>query len=152
MRRLVPAVVVLTVLCFLGAGDALAQGRGAQRGGGGWGAGTAYARLYNPQTVESISGEVVSVARITPMKSMYYGLHLMLKTDRETISVHLGPGWYIENQDVSILPRDRVEVTGSRINFEGKPAIIAATVKKGDEELALRDASGFPAWSGWRRR
>lgn len=155
MRRLVPAVVVLTVLGVLGAGDALAQGRGAQRGGGGgggWGAGTAYARLYNPQTVESISGEVVSVDHITPMKGMSYGVHLMVKTDRETISVHLGPGWYLENQDTAILANDRVEVRGSRVTFEGKPAIIAATVKKGEAELTLRDAAGFPTWSGWRRR
>jgi hypothetical protein len=145
-------VAVLTILGALGAHEALAQRGNAQRGGGGWGPGTAYSRLYNPQTVETISGEVVSVARITPMKGMYSGVHLMVKTDRETISVHLGPGWYIDNQDVTILPKDRVEVRGSRITFEGKPAIIAATVTKGDEELALRDANGFPAWSGWRRR
>jgi hypothetical protein len=25
-------------------------------------------------------------------------------------------------------------------------------VKKGDEVLKLRDDSGFPVWSGWRRR
>jgi len=24
------------------------------------------------------------------------GVHLMLKTDKETISVHLGPVWYID--------------------------------------------------------
>lgn len=152
MTRLRPVVLVLTVLGVLGAHDALAQRGSGQRGGGGWGPGTAYSRLYNPQTVETISGEVVSVARITPMKGMYSGVHLVVKTDRETISVHLGPGWYIDNQDVTILPKDRVEVRGSRITFEGKPAIIAATVKKGDEELTLRDASGFPIWSGWRRR
>jgi hypothetical protein len=152
MRRLVPVVVVLTVLGTLGAYEALAQRGNAQRGGGGWGPGVAYARLYNPQTVETISGEVVSVGRITPMKGMYYGVHVTLKTDRETISVHLGPGWYIENQDATILPKDRIEVTGSRITFEGKPTMIAATVKKGDEQMVLRDANGFPAWSGWRRR
>jgi len=152
MRRLVPVVAVLTVLGVLGVNEAMAQRGTSQGGGGGWGPGTAYARLYNPQTVETISGEVVSVGRITPAQGMSYGVHLMVKTDRETISVHLGPGWYIENQDVTILPKDRVEVRGSRITFEGKPAIIAATVKKGDEELALRDAAGHPAWSGWRRR
>jgi hypothetical protein len=43
-------------------------------------------------------------------------------------------------------------VRGSRVTFDGKPAIIAATVRKGDEELALRDAAGRPVWSGWRRR
>jgi hypothetical protein len=45
-----------------------------------------------------------------------------------------------------------VEVKGSRVTFEGKPAIIAAEVKKGDEVLKLRDENGFPMWSGWRRR
>jgi hypothetical protein len=74
----------------------------------------------------------------------------MVKTDKETISVHLGPGWYIENQDVKIEPHDRIEVKGSRITFEGKPAIIAAEVKKGDETLVLQDTSGFPVLSGWR--
>ena len=41
---------------------------------------------------------------------------------------------------------------GARTTFAGKPAIIAAEVKKGDEVLKLRDDSGFPVWSGWRRR
>ena len=45
----------------------------------------------------------------------------------------MGPGWFIENQDIKIEPKDKVEVKGSRITFEGKPAIIAAEVKKGDE-------------------
>jgi hypothetical protein len=37
------------------------------------------------------------------------------------------------------------------VTFEGKPAIIAAEIKKGDETLRLRDDAGVPAWSGWRR-
>ncbi len=75
----------------------------------------------------------------------------MLKTDKETISVHLGPGWYIEKQDINIEPKDKIEATGSRITFGGKPAIIAAEVKKGDEVLKLRDENGFPVWAGWRK-
>ncbi|MBW7899642.1 hypothetical protein B188_10370 [Candidatus Brocadiaceae bacterium B188] len=122
------------------------------RGGGGWGMGAPYNRMYDPKTVETISGEVVSVDIITPAKGMGYGVHLMVKTVKETISVHLGPGWYIENQDTKIEPKDKVEVTGSRITFEGKPAIIAAEVKKDDEILKLRDEKGFPLWSGWKRR
>jgi hypothetical protein len=83
---------------------------------------------------------------------MSYGVHLSLKSDKETIDVHLGPGWYIENQSITIEPGDKVEILGSRIMFDGKPAIIAAEVKEGDEILQLRDKNGFPAWSGWRRR
>ena len=48
-----------------------------------------------------------------------------MKTDRETVSVHLGPSWYLENQDVKIEPKDKVEVKGSRIMFGDKPALIA---------------------------
>ncbi|MHC4182894.1 MAG: hypothetical protein ACYSR0_06045 [Planctomycetota bacterium] len=122
------------------------------KGSGGWGPKTNYGRMYNPETVETVSGEVVSIEKITPGKGMYYGIHLTVKTDKETISVHLGPGWFIENQSITIEPEDKIEVKGSRVSFEGKPAIIAAEVNKGEEILALRDENGFPAWSGWRRR
>jgi hypothetical protein len=93
----------------------------------------------------------VDVEQVTPMKGMSSGVHLMVKTEKETVSVHLGPAWYIENQDVKIEPKDKVEIKGSRVTFEGKPAIIAAEIKKGDETLRLRDDAGVPAWSGWRR-
>jgi hypothetical protein len=45
-----------------------------------------------------------------------------------------------------------IEVRGSRVTFEGKPALIAAEVMKGDGTLRLRDQDGYPAWAGWRRR
>jgi len=122
------------------------------RDSGGWGPGSQYNRMYDPKTMETLSGEVTSVDRITPGKGMTGGIHMNVKTDKETISVHLGPSWYIENQDVKIASKDKVEVKGARVTFAGKPAIIAAEVKKGDEVLKLRDDSGFPAWSGWRRR
>jgi len=60
--------------------------------------------------------------------------------------------WHVENQDIKIEAGDRIEVKGSRITYAGKPAIIAAEVKKGDEILTLRDENGFPVWAGWRRR
>jgi len=122
------------------------------KGSGGWGPKTNYGRMYNPETVETVSGEVVSIEKITPGKGMYYGIHLTVKTDKETISIHLGPGWFIENQSITIEPEDKIEVKGSRVSFEGKPAIVAAEVNKGEEILVLRDENGFPAWSGWRRR
>lgn len=136
---------------------ALAAGASAQsgmrwRGSQGWGRGSDYARLYDAKTVETVKGEVVSVQTFTPSKGMGYGVHLQLKTDKETLSVHLGPVWFIENQDVRIEPKDVVEVRASRVAFEGKPALIAAEVKKGDDMLRLRDQDGYPAWAGWRRR
>jgi len=152
MKTLVTVVAALMLFSFFIGTGALAQQGQTLRGGGGWGPGTPYTRMYNPQTVELLSGEVVSVENMTPMRGMGAGVHMMMKTDKETISVHLGPSWYIENQDITIAPADKIEAKGSRITFEGKPAIIASEVKKGADVLMLRDASGVPLWSGWRRR
>lgn len=120
--------------------------------GRGWGARDSYSRMYNPQTAETLSGEVVNVDKFTPNKNMSYGVHLTLQTPKETVPVHLGPGWYIDKQPLTIAAGDKIEVTGSRIMYQGKPAIIAAEVKKGDKVLKLRNATGIPAWAGRGRR
>jgi len=53
---------------------------------------------------------------------------------------------------MAFAPGDKVEVTGSRITYEGQPTIIAGEVKKGEQVLKLRDAAGVPAWAGQGRR
>ncbi len=151
MRRqsifsLVVAAVILT------ASIALAAPWKDWRGSGGWGMGSQYQRMYNPATVETLSGTVESVDKITPMKGMYAGVHLKVKTDKETVDVHLGPEWFVERLDTKIQKGDAIEVKGSRVTIAGKPAIIAAEVKKGDSTLVLRDSTGVPSWAGWRRR
>ena len=144
--------LITTCLVLFSSTDSLAQKGMKRKFGGGWGMGSKYGRMYDLKTVETITAAVTDVERITPLKGMSYGIHLTVKTEQETISVHLGPAWYIENQDVTIERDDGVVILGSRIDFEGKPAIIAVEVKKGDQTLILRDESGFPVWSGWKRR
>ncbi|HVO92369.1 MAG TPA: hypothetical protein VMT22_05980 [Terriglobales bacterium] len=148
------SILLVGIAMWFAASSSMAQPRPGMmwRGSGGWGPGSPYNRFYEPKTVETISGEVTKVDRITPARGMSGGVHMLVKSDKETISVHLGPSWFLENQDVKIDAKDKVEVKGSRITFGGKPAIIAAEVKKGDEVLKLRDDNGFPVWSGWRRR
>lgn len=154
MRKFGLVIVIGVTAVLFAAASTLAQPKSGMmwRGSGGWGPGSQYNRTYDPKTVETISGEVTRVDRITPAKGMSGGVHMLVKTDKETISVHLGPSWYLENQDVKIEAKDKVEVKGSKITFAGKPAVIAMEVKKGDEVLKLRDDNGFPVWSGWRRR
>jgi hypothetical protein len=147
--RTISITVALSV--FLVASVSLAGPWQGWRGSGGWGMGSSYQKMYNPTTVETVSGVVESVNKITPTKGMNSGIHLMLKMDKETIAIHLGPEWYIERQDVKLEKGDKIEVKGSRITFDGKPAIIAAEIKKGDSVLVLRDSAGVPAWAGWRR-
>jgi hypothetical protein len=106
-----------------------------------------YDRMYDPKTVATVNGEVVSVAQIAD-RGTGYGASLTLRADKKTILVYLGPGWFIEKQGLTFAPRDQVEITGSQITFQGKPAIIASMVKKGDKSLKLRDPAGIPAWAG----
>jgi len=148
-KRLIGLVVAVSML--LVASAALAQPWRGWRGSGGWGMGMPYQRMYNPAKIETITGTVEAVDKITPLRAMSSGIRLMVKTDKETISVDLGPEWYIERFDTKLEKGDKVEVKGSRATFAGKPSIIAAEVKKGDSVLVLRDSEGIPAWAGWRR-
>ena len=75
-----------------------------------------------------------------------------IKTAAGEMDVHLGPAWYIENQEMVVTAGDKVEVKGSKVDIGGKPAIIAAELTKGDETMVLRDGAGVPVWAGWRRR
>ncbi len=124
------------------------------RGSGGWGMGTPYQALYDPAKVETISGKVVGIDKAVPMRGMNYAIQMTLKTEKETLTVHLGPDWYIERLDVKIIPGDKVDVKGSKVILDAKPIIIAAELKKGDILIVLRDANGVPVWAGpgWQRR
>lgn len=121
----------------------------AQRGSGGWCSSNNYNRLFNPATIEEIKGSVVSVDKITPETGMSTGIHLMLKTEKgENISIHLGPSWYLDNQDIQFATGDAIIVKGSKIIYQNAPALIAMTVQKGEQVLTLRDKKGNPNWNG----
>lgn len=122
------------------------------QGSEGWGMGQKYQKLFDPDTVEIVSGVVVGVEKITPMEGMSSGVHLLLKTEEETIPVHLGPVWFIQRLDTKIVKGDKVEVKGSRVKMMGVPTIIAAEIKKGDSVIILRDENGVPVWSGRRMK
>jgi hypothetical protein len=124
----------------------------AQRGNGGWGQNSNYGRMFNPSTIETLTGSIVAVERIVPEAKMSYGLHLKVQTEKGVVSVHLGPTWYLDNQEIQFKEGDKVVVEGSRITFNSAPAIIAIYVEKDDHVLKLRDPSGYPVWNGWRKK
>ena len=150
-KRMVGLMVVTVFL--LTASLALAgPGKWGGRGSGGWGMGTSYQSMYDPAKLETLVGEVIGLEQTTPMKRMNQGLALMVKTEKETVSVHLGPTWYLERLDAKITVGDQVEIKGVRTTLAGKPIVLAAEVKKGDKVLVLRDAAGVPVWAGWGMR
>jgi hypothetical protein len=117
------------------------------------GAPKAAARMYDLATVETLGGEVVQVNVAPSRRTGAPGrLNLLLKTDKETVTVHLGPSRYLDQQNFKLAAGDRVEVTGSRITRPGRTFIVAGEVKKGEQVLKLRDDQGNPLWPRGRRR
>lgn len=110
--------------------------------------GTAYGQMYNDKSMETVSGELISIGKISLMNGLIHGVYVIVKSHEEKITVHLGPVWFVENQEITIKPKDKVEVKCSKITYQGKPAIIASEIKKGKETLKLRDENGFPYWNG----
>lgn len=129
----------------------LATGAWAQpgRGPGGRDGGMHYGMMWDANAVETVAGEVTAVEKYTPGRGgSSYGLRLIIKTDKETLPIILGPSWYVEQQQFAFAPKDRVAVKGSRLSIQEQPTVIAAEVKKGDQTLKLRNDQGIPLWAG----
>jgi len=100
---------------------------------------------YDRTTEVTLEGTVEQVMTVPGTHAMS-GMHLALKTDSETIHVHLGPEAFVAKQGVTFAKGDRVTVVGSRINGEGFEAILARTVRKGEKTIRLRSDEGRPLW------
>lgn len=105
---------------------------------------------YNPATVETLQGSIRSIEMQPSKNGPGYGVHLSLTVGDETVPVHLGPSWFIENQDQQLGQGDEVEIVGSRVTEDGAPFVIAREVRRGVSALVLRDEAGRPVWRGWR--
>jgi len=142
MKRLNRILALSGILLILLATSAWAQMGGAGRGGMGPGGGMGM--QYDPKTVETVSGEVTQVQQ---MQGRAGGVHLQVKTPKETLMVILGPASYLEQQKVKIAVGDKLEIKGSRMQHPQMAMLIAAELKKGDQVVKLRDDQGRPLWS-----
>ena len=142
---------LLAVLCVsvLAAGDVSARRRVSMKGAHGWGADSEYNRLYGKGRQTSITGVVVAIGTMVPLPGMSYGVFLSVKTVSGIVTVHLAPGWYIENQEFIIAPKDKVSVKGSMAEIGGKDVLLASEIRKEHLTLKLRDKNGFPFWCAW---
>jgi len=50
-----------------------------------WGSRSRYGKLYNAKSVETITGEIVKVEEVHPYSGMKAGIHLQLKSSKESI-------------------------------------------------------------------
>ena len=152
MKRMKWMVIIVAVLVLASFTLADAQRWGGKGRWGSW-AGNYYHWNWNPATVETVKGEVMTKDSITPQKGKNWspavGMTLK-KEDDYAAYVHLGPQWYIDKQELAINVGDKVEVTGSKIMVEGNMVLLVSSIKKDDKTWQLRDEKGFPFWSARR--
>ena len=110
--------------------------------------GAGHPRFFDPNTVETLSGEVVNVQR-GPVRQGGKGnlVRFTLKTDKGPVQVFLGPAKYVDAQTVKLARGDQVEVKASKITGpKGRTTFTAAEVTKGGQLMKLRDDQGTPLW------
>lgn len=100
---------------------------------------------YDPKAEVTIKG-VVEDFHESKTRGDHPGLHLVVKTETETIEVHACPLRFMKDLEFSIDKGDTVTVIGSRPG--GGEVLVAREVQKGQTSLILRDKDGTPVWTG----
>ena len=105
--------------------------------------------MYDPQTVTTVTGTVATseVSQRQRRRQMAQGM-VMLSTKEGEVMVHLGPPWYLHQQELDLKAGDTLEVKGSKITQNGVTTIMAAEVTSGGQTVKLRDEQGVPLWRG----
>jgi hypothetical protein len=133
-------VLLIMVISLALAGPALAQSGTGMGMGGGMGP-----RLYDPQTVTTVTGQVEKLEELSMGQNMAFR-EVILKTDQGSLKVHLGPGWYLDEKKFVVKAGDTVSATGSKVTLNNQPALIAREVTVNGATLKLRDDQGLPVW------
>ena len=122
------------------------------RGSDGWGTGSRYDQVFNNYNLQTVYGKINQIDTITPFNDMSYGIQITVTTNAGDLPVHLGPAWFLLHQDMKLSIGDQVEVKGSKVAFNGKPAVMAVELRIKDRILYLRDNDGIPYWCIWRKK
>ena len=101
---------------------------------------------YDQAKQQTMRGWVMETKDFQCPVSGTVGSHIVLKTETGNIEVHLAPASFMKQYEINIRKDDNVTIIGSRIMFDGKPALIAKSVAIGRETYNFRDPSGRPLW------
>jgi hypothetical protein len=100
---------------------------------------------YEPAAEVTIQGTIEDFHE-SKMRGDHPGLHLMVKTETETVEVHACPVRFMKELEFELLKGDVVKVVGSRPAAAG--VLVAREITKGQISLILRDKTGAPVWTG----
>jgi hypothetical protein len=67
------------------------------------------------------------------------------------VDVYVAPADFVKIFDINFKKGQEIEVTGSKVKFQGEDVILAREIQIGRTTVALRDKDGTPLWQGWVR-
>jgi len=100
---------------------------------------------YDPKAEVTIKGTIEDFHE-SITRGDHPGLHLIVKTETESVEVHACPVKFMKELDFALDKGDEVTVIGSRPGGTG--IVVAREVTKGQTSLTLREKSGAPIWVG----
>jgi hypothetical protein len=100
---------------------------------------------YDPKAEITFKGTVEDFHESTT-RGDHPGLHLIVKTETETIEVHACPVKFMKELDFPLEKGDAITVIGSRPGGTG--IVVGREITKGQTSLTLREKSGAPIWVG----
>ena len=112
----------------------------AQRGAGG--------PNYNTATEVTLNATVTEVRNIPAQGRGPGGVHLIVSADGASHEIHVGPASFMSSKGFAFAQGDPVKIIGSKVTLDEKPVVLAREITKDGKVLTLRDAKGFPLWSG----
>jgi DNA/RNA endonuclease YhcR with UshA esterase domain len=101
---------------------------------------------YDTAAEVTLQGVVEDVKNFYCPVSGEEGTHLIISTDKGMMQVHVAPARFLNGQKWQFFRGDQVEVVGSRIVFQGHEALIARSIIRGTQTVAVRQADGKPLW------
>lgn len=103
---------------------------------------------YDSKNEVTVKGTVDDIKEVPgPLE----GVHLVVKSDTETILVHVAPDKFLKEMETSFNKGDVLEIVGCKVkDADGSDELLSRRITKANNnELVLRDKKGTPIWILW---
>jgi len=112
-----------------------------------WAQAPASSPKYDVTKEVTIKGVVQEVKDFQCPVSGGMGAHLVVKTDKGLVTVHLALSKFLGEYGFAFAKGDAVEVTGAKARVgDDENAILARTIDRGNQTFSFRDKAGKPLW------
>lgn len=112
-----------------------------------WAQAPANAPKYDVANEVTIKGVIDEVKDFQCPVSGGMGAHLVVKTDKGLVTVHLALSKFMSEYGLSFAKGDEVVITGVKAKVgDDENAILARKIERGNQTFVFRDKEGKPLW------